>query len=68
MSERPNITKMLSDLVAKRLTAQNSYWAAEVNFDKNTPRNRRIDFVGFKPLTPSYVVEPTSIELGCFTC
>ncbi|RND51884.1 hypothetical protein [Lacticaseibacillus paracasei] len=68
MSRRPKITGMLSDLVAKRLTSQNSYWAAEVNFDKNTSRNRRIDFVGFKPLTPNYVVEPTSVELGCFTC
>lgn len=68
MSKRPNITKMLSDLVAKRLTAQNNYWAAEVNFDKNTQQNRRVDFVGFKPLTPDYVVAPTSVELGCFTC
>lgn len=68
MSERPTTTKMLSDLVAKRLTAQHAYWAAEVNFDKNTDRNRRVDFVGFKPNTPDYVVEPTSVELGTFSC
>ena len=68
MSERPDVTRILSDLVAKSLTSQNAYWAAEVNFDKNTSAERRIDFVGFKPCTPDYVVEPTSVELGTFSC
>lgn len=68
MSRRPDVTGMLSDLVAKRLTSQNQYWAAEVNFDKNTQNERRIDFVSFKPYTPSAIVEPTSVELGTFEC
>ncbi|QEU46194.1 hypothetical protein FMM01_02035 [Schleiferilactobacillus harbinensis] len=68
MSERPDITKALSELVVKRLNANNMYWSAEVNFDKNTQHNKRIDFVGFKPFTPDYVVEPASVELGTFAC
>lgn len=66
--DRKTTTRQLSDLVAKRLTARDMYWAAEVNFDKNTDRERRVDFVGFKPLTPDYVVEATSVELGTFVC
>lgn len=42
------------------------YWSPEVNFDKNTVSNRRVDFVGFKPFTPGYTIEPASVELGTF--
>lgn len=66
MSERRETTKLLSALVEKRLRSRGMFWAPEVNFDKNTPRNRRVDFVGFKPFTPNYVVEPASVELGRF--
>lgn len=68
MSERQNITKKLSDLVEKRLNSNRMYWSAEVNFDKNTSKNARIDYVGFKPFTPDYIVEPVSVELGTFAC
>lgn len=66
MSERPDITLKLSRLVEKRLESRKMYWSAEVNFDKNLKNERRIDFVGFKPFTPDYVIEPTSVELGTF--
>lgn len=67
MSDRPSTTKALSDLVARRLTARNYYWAAEVNLEKNTDHNHRIDFVGFKPGTDG-VVRPYSVEAGNFVC
>jgi hypothetical protein len=66
MSDRPDITRALSELTIKRLNAANMYWSAEVDFDKGTQHNKRIDFVGFKPYTPDYLVEPASIELGTF--
>ncbi|MCI1635183.1 hypothetical protein [Bifidobacterium sp.] len=66
MSNRRETTEMLSALVEKRLRSSGMFWAPEVNFDKGTPRNRRVDFVGFKPFTPNYVVEPASVELGRF--
>lgn len=66
MSERPEITQKLSQLVAKRLDSQHMYWSAEVNFDEMTEKARRVDFVGFKPFTPDNIVEPTSVELGTF--
>lgn len=68
MSERKSTTEMLSALVAKRLRARHMFWAPEVDFDKNTPAYRRIDFVGFKPFTPSLVIESCSVELGRFEC
>jgi hypothetical protein len=61
---RAETTAMLSKLVEKRLRNRVSYWASEVNFDLGTPRNRRIDYIGFKPFTPGYVLEPSSVELG----
>lgn len=61
-------TAMLSKLVEKRLKNRVSYWASEVNFDLGTPRNRRIDYMGFKPFTPGYVTMPASVELGEFSC
>lgn len=65
---RNDITMMLSSLVEKRLNNRVAYWASEVSFDKGTPAWRRIDYVGFKPYTPNYAVEPTSVELGRFEC
>lgn len=59
---------MLSALVERRLDSRTSYWAKEVSFDKGTPMWRRIDYVGFKPYTPNYAVEPVSVELGVFSC
>lgn len=29
---------------------------------------RRIDYMGFKPYTPNYAVEPVGVELGTFSC
>lgn len=65
---RAETTAMLSKLVEKRLRNQTAFWASEVNFDRNTPDDRRVDYVGFKPFTPGYVLEPSSVELGTFSC
>ena len=65
---RAETTAMLSKLVEKRLRNRVSFWASEVNFDLGTPNNRRIDYIGFKPFTPGYVLEPSSVELGTFSC
>jgi hypothetical protein len=45
---RAETTAMLSKLVEKRLRNQTAFWASEVNFDRNTPDERRVDYVGFK--------------------
>lgn len=66
--DRPATTAKLSELVVKRLKSWHMYWSAEVNFDKGTPNNKRIDFVGFKPYTPDYMVEAVSVEMGTFAC
>ena len=50
---RAETTAMLSKLVEKRLKNQTAFWASEVNFDRNTPDERRVDYVGFKPLFQS---------------
>ena len=65
---RAETTAMLSELVEKRLKNRVSFWASEVNFDLGTSKNRRIDFMGFKPFTPGYVLMPASVELGEFSC
>ena len=65
---RSDITDMLSGLVEKRLRSRRMFWAPEVSFDKGGPDERRIDYVGFKPFTPNYRVEPASVELGRFEC
>lgn len=65
---RRETTAMLGRLVERRLTSRHYYWASEVSFDKGTPQERRIDYVGFKPYTPNYAVEPTSVEKGIFVC
>ena len=43
---RAETTAMLSKLVEKRLRNQTAFWASEVNFDRNTPDERRVDYVG----------------------
>ena len=63
---RAETTAMLSELVEKRLKNRVSFWASEVNFDLGTSKNRRIDFMGFKPFTPGYVLMPASVEHGGF--
>ncbi|MBZ2200535.1 MAG: hypothetical protein ABF490_04740 [Lentilactobacillus hilgardii] len=68
MIDRAKATDKLSKLVEKRLTSQQMYWSAEVDFDKNTDDNRRIDYVGFKAYTPDYVTTPVSVEKGTFVC
>ena len=65
---RAEVTERLSRLIEKRLTSRHMYWAAEVSFDKGTERERRIDYVAFKPFTPNLTGEPTSVELGTFEC
>lgn len=66
--DRTKLTDKLSKLVEKRLTSQHMYWSAEVDFDKNTDDNRRIDYVGFKAYTPDYIATPVSVEKGTFAC
>lgn len=65
---RTDVTAELSALVERRLDSRSSFWAREVSFDRGTPSWRRIDYVGFKPHTPGYALEPTSVELGTFSC
>lgn len=65
---RADVTAELSALVERRLDSRSSFWAREVSFDRGTPSWRRIDYVGFKPHTPGYALEPTSVELGVFAC
>lgn len=65
---RSDITNMLSGLVEKRLRSRHMFWAPEVSFDKSTADYRRIDYVAFKPHTPNYYPDPTSVELGVFEC
>lgn len=63
---RTETTAMLSELVEKRLRNQTAFWASEVNFDRNTPDDRRVDYVGFKPWNINGEPVPASVEKGCF--
>lgn len=65
-SNRKEITSKLSVLVENRLDSQRMYWSSEVNFDKGTSNEKRIDFVGFK--AHGMVVDATTVEKGTFTC
>lgn len=65
-NEQADTTAMLSELVEKRLRNQTAFWASEVNFDRNTPDERRVDYVGFKPLNINGEPVPASVEKGCF--
>lgn len=67
-TDRKAVTGALSRLVEDRLESRRLFWSPEVSFDKGTPLERRVDYMSFKPYTPQYSVEPTSVELGCFTC
>lgn len=67
-TNRKNTTKTLTALAIKRLKSRKFFYAREVSFDKGTPQERRIDIIGFKPFTPNYAVEPTSVEIGNFEC
>lgn len=59
---RAETTAMLSKLVEKRLRNQTAFWASEVNFDRNTPDERRVDYVGFKPWNINGELVPASVE------
>ena len=48
---RAETTAMLSKLVEKRLRNQTAFWVSEVNFDRNTPDERRVDYVASSPGT-----------------
>ncbi|MDH7887832.1 hypothetical protein [Bifidobacterium catenulatum] len=63
---RAETTAMLSELVEKRLKNQTAFWASEVNFDRNTSDNRRVDYVGFQPWNVNGEPVPASVEKGCF--
>ncbi len=63
---RADTTAMLSQLVEKRLRNQVAFWASEVNFDRNTPDERRVDYVGFEPWNINGEPVPASVEKGCF--
>lgn len=64
---RTDTTAMLSQLVEKRLRNQVAFWASEVNFDRNTPDERRVDYVGFEPWNINGEPVPASVEKGCFS-
>lgn len=59
---------MLSELLEKRLRNRYNMWAAEVSFDKNTSKEIRIDYMGFKLKSVGCVTVPSSVELGHFDC
>ncbi len=60
---RPEITKMLSDLVRKRLNNKSIFWAEEVNLDAY---KKRVDFVGFRPSKNGAFANVADIEKGSF--
>lgn len=68
MSSRADVTRMLSELTEKRLESRYDMWAAEVSFDKSTPRERRVDYMGFRLRRVRNVTAPSSVELGRFDC
>lgn len=67
MSERTEITKMLSLSIQKRINPDNDpriYWAKEVTFDYSTGHAVRVDFMKFKPVNNTV----SGIEKGDFWC
>lgn len=67
MSNRPDITRMLSRSVQKYISPHNDpriYWAREVTFDCSTSNAGRVDFMKFKPANNSV----SGIEKGDFYC
>lgn len=67
MSERPEITRILSKSIQKHICPGNDqriYWAREVTFDYYTENAVRVDFMRFKPLNNTV----SGIEKGDFYC
>lgn len=67
MSNRPEITQMLSLSVEKYINPRNDpriYWAREVTFDYATQNAVRVDFMRFKPVNNTI----SGIEKGDFYC
>lgn len=67
MSDRPEITKLLSLAIQKHINPHNDqriYWAREVTFDYSTSNPVRVDFMQFKPVNNTV----SGIEKGDFYC
>ena len=67
MSDRPEITRMLSISVLKLINPHSDpriYWAAEVTFDYATSNSIRVDYMKFKPVNNTV----SGIEKGDFLC
>lgn len=67
MSDRPEITKLLSLSLQKHIDPYNDpriYWAREVTFDYDTSNMVRVDFMRFKPVNNTV----SGIEKGDFYC
>lgn len=67
MSDRKEITKMLSLAIEKHINPHNDpriYWAKEVTFDYATQNAVRVDYMRFKPVNNTV----SGIEKGDFYC
>lgn len=67
MSDRPEITKMLSLSLQKHINPHDDtriYWAKEVTFDYATEHPIRVDYMRFKPVNNTV----SGIEKGDFYC
>ena len=67
MSNRPEITTVLSTSVEKNINPYNDpriYWAREVTFDYATSHSIRVDYMKFKPVNNTV----SGIEKGDFYC
>ena len=67
MSNRPEITKMLSLSLEKHINPHDDpriYWAREVTFDYATANSIRVDYMRFKPVNNTV----SGIEKGDFYC
>lgn len=62
--DRFRTTRTLSMLVEKRLANRCMVWGREVSFDRYTPDERRVDYVGFDPEIVDHGVRATSLEFG----
>lgn len=67
MSNRPEITELLSLSIQKHINLHNDpriYWASEVTFDYATSNAVRVDYMRFKPINNTV----SGIEKGDFYC
>lgn len=67
MSNRPEITEILSRSLEKHINPHNDqriYWAKEVTFDYATSHAVRVDYMRFKPVNNTV----SGIEKGDFYC